>query len=91
MGIKGPREGSPETVWMDLRALTKYAAVSERTIREWIHRQPNPLPAVQVGKKILIHRQEFDRWLGAHPLRPAEAIDVDGVIRDMMTGLMESA
>jgi hypothetical protein len=36
--------------WLDLRALTQYASVSQRTIREWIHRSGNPLPAAQVGK-----------------------------------------
>lgn len=35
--------------WFDLWALTRYAAVSERTIREGIHCGSNPLPAVRGG------------------------------------------
>jgi hypothetical protein len=46
--------------WLDLRALTDFVAVSERIAREWIHRSENPLPAVQVGKKILVRRIELD-------------------------------
>jgi len=35
--------------WMDLKALTQYACVSERTLREWLHRPIDPLPASRVG------------------------------------------
>ncbi len=58
--------------WMDLKAVQRYACVSERTLREWIHRSENPLPAVQVGKKILVRRSELDHWLQMHVLRPLE-------------------
>src|ERR1039458_7722806 len=57
---------SLEMEWLDLHALTKYAAVSERTIREWIHLSHNALPAVQVGKKLLVRRSDFDAWLENH-------------------------
>lgn len=43
-----------EREWLDLKSLQKYACVSERTLREWIHRPVDPLPAVRVGTKILI-------------------------------------
>ena len=42
----------PGREWLDIRALTEYACVSERALREWIHRLENPLPAVQVGNKL---------------------------------------
>jgi excisionase family DNA binding protein len=73
--------------WLDLRALTQYAAVSERTVREWIHRAENPLPAVQVDKKILVRRSQFDRWLQVHPFRPAEAVNIDAIVNDLVSGL----
>jgi hypothetical protein len=41
-----PDDPMPE--WLDLKALTGYACVSERTLREWIHRDSNPLPASRV-------------------------------------------
>ena len=53
-----PSDPMPE--WLDLKALTGHACVSERTLREWIHRPTNPLPATQVGK-ILIRRTSFDQ------------------------------
>lgn len=68
--------------WMDLKALTQYACVSERTIREWIHRPDNPLPAVQVDKKILVRRNQFDQWLEAHRVC---AVDIGQIVEEMMT------
>ena len=37
--------------WLDLRALTDYVAVSERTVREWIHRAENPPPRGAGGQE----------------------------------------
>jgi len=70
--------------WLDLKALQRYACVSERTIREWIHRPVDSLPAVRVDVKILIRRSTFDRWLEAHPL---EGVDVQGIVEEVMAGL----
>ena len=66
-GTMSPQPQPDDTKeWLDLKAIThQYACVSERTVREWIHRLKNPLPAVQVDKKILIRRSVFDRWLEA--------------------------
>jgi excisionase family DNA binding protein len=71
--------------WLDLRALTQYASVSERTMREWIHRSANPLPAVRVGAKILVRRSEFDRWLEKHRLEP---IDIGSVVSEVVSDLI---
>ena len=77
--------------WLDLRGLTMYAAVSERTIREWLHRSLNPLPAVRVGTKILVRRSTFDAWLEKHPLIPADSLNVNetvnGILADMAAKL----
>ena len=74
--------------WLDLRAITEYVAVSERTAREWIHRAENPLPAVQVGKKILVRRTELDHWLQMHVLRPSELVNIDGIVNDVVGSLI---
>jgi excisionase family DNA binding protein len=74
--------------WLDVRELTQYAAVSERTFREWIHRAENPLPAVQVDKKILVRRTQLDRWLEGHPLRPAGSVKIDGIVNDLISSLI---
>lgn len=73
---KLPRE------WLNLRALTEYASVSERTLREWIHRFENPLPAVQVGNKLLVKKSVFDQWLTGHAIAPSESVDV--IVEDVM-------
>jgi len=70
--------------WLDLRALQKYACVSERTLRGWVHRVVDPLPAVRVGAKILVRRSAFDEWLSAHQIKP---IDTDIILNQMMASL----
>jgi hypothetical protein len=89
MGKHDSNSQQPVTMeWLDLRGLTAYAAVSERTIREWIHLAQDPLPAVQVEKgKLLVKRTQFDRWLQAHPFRPAESVDVGRIVDEVMNEL----
>ena len=73
--------------WMDLKAVQRYACVSERTLREWLHRAIKPLPAVRVGTKILIRRSDFDAWLETHPLVPAESIDISSTVNEIISEL----
>ena len=74
--------GQPE--WLDLKELRRYACVSERTLREWIHRAVHPLPAVRVGSKILVRRSVFDRWLEAHQVKH---IDVGCIVDELVAGV----
>ena len=78
---------NPEREWFDLRTLTQYACVSERTIREWLHRSLNPLPAVRVGTKILVRRSTFDVWLEKHPLIPAESLNVIETVNEILASM----
>jgi hypothetical protein len=71
-----------------LAALTQYAAVSERTLREWIHRAVDPLPAVRIGTKLFVKRSVFDSWMEAHRVIPA--VDIDGIVEDVASSLMET-
>lgn len=75
----------PQPEWLDLKALRAYACVSERTLRDWIHRSVNPLPAVQVGSKILVRKSTFDRWLENHRLK---TVDVGCIVDDLVAGVM---
>ena len=52
--------------WLRLRELAEYAAVSERTLCEWLHRANDAVPAVRVDGKILVRRSQFDAWLECH-------------------------
>lgn len=67
--------------WFDLRALQKYACVSERTLRFWMRRAENPLPASKVGAKILVRRSVFDRWLESQKL---DSICLDGIVNEII-------
>lgn len=72
------------TEWLSLRQVTRYTDLSERTVRAWIHASVDALPAVRVGTKILVKRSELDAWLGRHRVRPLEAIDLDGIVKDAL-------
>ena len=71
--------------WLDLKALTHYACFSERTLRELIHRQIDPLPAVRVGSKILVRKSTFDQWLESHRAKTA---DVSSIVDELVAGVM---
>jgi len=73
-----------EREWFSLRELTRYAAVSERTLREWTHREDDPLPAVRVDGKILIRRSLFDVWLERHRIKQARPVDVDAIVKGLL-------
>lgn len=79
---------NPAMEWLDLRGLTKYAAVSERTLRAWIHSPVDPLPAAQVGNKILVRRRAFDDYLEKHKVQPAAS--VDRVVEEILSGMGKS-
>jgi excisionase family DNA binding protein len=70
--------------WLDLKALQRYACVSERTLREWVHRPINPLPAARVGAKILVRRSTFDHWLENHRMK---ALDVGCIVDELVAGV----
>lgn len=64
---------SAEIEWMDLRQLTRYICVAERTMHTWIHPTVGPLPATRIHGKSVINRWAFDAWLQAHMLKPVNS------------------
>jgi hypothetical protein len=72
--------------WLDLKALSLYACVSVRALREWVHRLIYPLPAVQVGTKILVRRSTFDRWLENHRLK---SLEVGCIVDELVAGVTQ--
>ena len=78
-------KGAVIAEWLDLKALQQYACVSERTLREWIHRLDNPLPATRVGMKILVRRSTFDQWLENQRLKN---IDVSCIVDELVAGVL---
>jgi len=71
--------------WLDLRQLTQYAAVSDRTLRAWIHDAADPLPASQVGSKILVRRRDFDAYIERHRICSADTVNL--MVEDILQGL----
>lgn len=73
--------------WLSLRQLTAYAGACERTLRTWIHAPVDPLPAVRVGKKILVRRSAFDDWLERRRLRPTSGLDLGVMVDQIVAGV----
>ena len=73
--------------WLGLRRLSAYADVSERTLRTWIHSPVEPLPACQVGGKILVRRRDFDAWLERHRIIPLASGQVDAIVQEVLEGV----
>jgi len=73
--------------WLSLRELTEYASVSERTLRSWMHRENNPLPAVRVEGKILVRRSAFVEWLARHRIEATQSVDVDAIVSELVRKL----
>jgi len=72
---------SPALEWLDLRRLREYATVGERTLRDWIRLEVNPLPAVRVRGKILVRKSDFDRWLEKHRVKQ---IDLSAIVDEVV-------
>lgn len=72
--------------WMDLQGLTQYAAVSDRTLRDWIHSDVDPFPAVRRGGKFLVNRRAFDAWLLVHTVKPANSLKQIGSTVNVTAG-----
>jgi excisionase family DNA binding protein len=70
--------------WFSLHELTEYASVSERTLREWLHRSTDALPAVRVDGKILVRKSQFDEWLERHRIQPDAPVDVEGIVNGLL-------
>jgi hypothetical protein len=69
--------------WMDLKSLTLYACVSEKTLRTWIHSPTDPLPACQRGNKIYVRRHEFDKWLERHSIAK-KSVAMERIVEDIV-------
>jgi hypothetical protein len=72
--------------WMDLRTLEHYCCTSERTLREHINREHNPLPARRVGGKLFVSRQLFDSWMDRQP-DGGKGIDLGGIVDEIVSAV----
>jgi hypothetical protein len=71
---------------LTIKQLVAYSALSERTLRGYIHRKVRPLPSYQVDKKIIVRKVEFDGWLAS--FRRADGRDgIDSMVEEILGGL----
>lgn len=87
MNLEHIHSAGPHPEWLDLKTLQGYACVSERTLRFWMRRAVNPLPASKVGAKILVRRSVFDGWLEEQKLNSVDLSElVDEILSDVTNG-----
>ncbi len=54
-----------EPSYLDLKALAAYSSCSVRWLRNWLGHRTHPLPHYRIAGKILVKREEFDKWISA--------------------------
>lgn len=72
-----------EPGYFDLQALAAYSSCSVRWLRDRLVDRLRPLPHYRIEGKILVKREEFDRWLsGSHVVNSADGLIeiVDSVV-----------
>jgi hypothetical protein len=86
-----PRSGRPperlseiQREWLGFKDLSRYAALSEKTLRSWVYSPVDPLPAAKVCGKVLVRKSVFDAYLERHKVKRLEEIDVDTIVRDVL-------
>lgn len=75
-----------EPGYFDLQALAVCSSCSVRWLRDRLVDRRNPLPHYRIEGKILVKREEFDRWLSSsHVVNSADGLSdiVDSVIAHM--------
>jgi hypothetical protein len=73
---------APFDAYLSLRDLSKYCGLCERTLRSYIKDPTHPLPCFQAGRKILVRRSEFDRWIEA--FRRRDGADLDMIVQQVV-------
>lgn len=78
-----PKRDGTELGYFDLKALAAYSSCSIRWLRDRLVDRLHPLPHYRIEGKILVKREEFDRWLSiSRVVSPADGLDdlVDSVM-----------
>jgi hypothetical protein len=64
-----------EPDYFDLRMLAAYSSCSVRWLRDRLVDQAHPLPHHRIGGKLLVKKDDFDRWMEAHRVvRPSDRL-----------------
>jgi hypothetical protein len=74
-----------DAAFLDLRGLSRYSSLGVSTLRGYLKLRKDPLPHYVIRGKILIRRDEFDRWLQRFRRDGSQtAHDVDRLLEGIM-------
>src|SRR3989442_3053482 len=76
---------APLDPYLTLRALSGYAGLSIRKLRQYLADPTHALPSYRPGGKVLVRRSEFDAWIAA--FRQSGRADLDQIVSDALQGL----
>ena len=66
--------------FMDLKEVTEYLPLSERTIREHL----NEIPHFRCGRKLVFRRSEIDRWMEGYRVTGKEVDEALELAEEML-------
>ncbi len=70
-----------EPGYINLRDVSTRLSASPRSVRAYVNRSDNPLPAYRIGGKLLFCWDEVEKWVEQHRVRmPDVNVDVDALI-----------
>jgi len=75
-----------DTGYFDLQALAAYSCCSVRWLRDRLTDRTDPLPHHRVEGKLLIKREDFDRWI-SHYRVCQQPNEVTRIVDDILSGL----
>lgn len=76
---------TPLDPFLSLKALADYSGLSIRTLRASLVDPIHPLSSYRVGRKILVRRSDFDRWMAVY--RRVRAPDVGQIVAEVLRDL----
>ncbi|MBF0227425.1 MAG: helix-turn-helix domain-containing protein [Desulfobacterales bacterium] len=72
-----------ETGYFNVKELSKYSGISQRTLRYLMKSSINPIPPFRIGGRLLrIKKTEFDNWMGNYKVK--DSIDVDAIVNEIL-------
>lgn len=83
---KGNMHPSHQPGYLDLKGLAVYASCSVRWLRDRLVDRVHPLPHHRVEGKLLVKREDFDRWISQYR-QDRIADDLEDVVTGVLATL----
>jgi predicted DNA-binding transcriptional regulator AlpA len=68
--------------YLTLRGLADYSKIAPSTLRAYLRDPEHPLPAYQLGGRLLFRVSEVDAWIARRRYRPR--VDVDAIVANVL-------